>query len=325
MLQKMKKVLVVGGVGYLGGLVVDKLLEDGNQVTVYDNLLFEERYLKPVKFIYGDIRDTEKLLNLLETERFTTVVWLAALVGDPACEINLDETEQINHIAVKNFCEKLGEDSPNMIYYSTCSVYGINDSLLDETSPVNPISAYASTKYAAEKYVLDAGGIVFRLGTVFGLGDTYSRIRLDLVVNVMTMRAYLDGKIEVNGGEQWRPIISTIDIANFTVKAVNNHIPGIYNLAFRNVTMKDLGKEISGILNVPIKYNDIPYQDLRNYQVDGSKAIETFEYIPTVTVKDQVLKIHKLITEQRIKDLTSMKYHNGQYLRDLSEKVAAKI
>jgi len=316
------KVLVVGGAGYIGGIVVDVLERELWNVTVLDNLLFEERYLKPVNFIYGDIKETEEIVKV--ANEFDYVIWMAALVGDPACEIDPMMSEWINHVAVRDFCKAL-DPKVKVIFYSTCSVYGINDELLTEESEVNPISVYAKTKYAAEKYVIDRGGIVFRLGTVFGLGDSHSRLRLDLVVNVMTMRAYLDKEITVNGGEQWRPIISATDIAEFTERAVNNFVPGIYNLCYKNVTIKELGEEIAALTNVPIIYNDLPYQDLRNYRVDGSKAENTFEYKATVSVEKEVKRIFKVVSEKRIKDLTSLKYHNGQYLRNEQDKVAAKI
>ena len=181
-----KKVLVGGGSGYIGGLVVEKIIEDGHDATVFNNLLYEDRYLKPVNFIYGSILDAEHVLSVAKGHDM--VVWLAAIVGDPACEVDRELTNKVNHLAVKNFCEQFDKHIP-MIFFSTCSVYGLGEGVLDESSPTNPLSAYASTKLAAEKYVLDRGGCVFRLGTVFGLGDTYSRLRLDLVVNVMTMRA----------------------------------------------------------------------------------------------------------------------------------------
>jgi nucleoside-diphosphate-sugar epimerase len=318
----MKKVLVVGGCGYIGGLVVDNLIQVGHDVTVYDNLLYEERFLKPVKFIFGCITDTERLVSI--ANKFDVVVWLAALVGDPACEIDVQLTQKINYESVKNFCEGLDLKIP-IIFYSTCSVYGVSEGILDEDSPVNPLSSYASTKYAAEKHILERSGTIFRLGTVFGLSDTYSRIRLDLVVNVMTMKAFLDKEITVNGGEQWRPIISVIDIARYTIKCVNKPIPGVFILSYKNVTIKELGEEISKITGVKLVYNDLPYQDHRNYMVNSSKAEKAFDYKPTITVEHEVNRIYNIISEGRIKDLNLLRYHNGQYLRNQLETIGAKI
>lgn len=316
------RVLVVGGCGYIGSLVVDRLIEEGHNVTVYDNLLYEERYMKNVAFIFGCITETDKLAALASDYDF--VIWLAALVGDPACEVDKELTQKLNYEAVRDFCN-VADPKIKLIYYSTCSVYGISEGILTEESPVNPISAYAVTKYAAEEPVLKRGGIVFRLGTVFGLSDTYSRIRLDLVVNVMTMKAFLDKELTVNGGNQWRPIISVIDIAEFTVRAVITYKPGVYILSYRNITIDQLGHEIAELTGSRLIKNALPYQDLRNYIADGTKAIQTFNYQPKITVAEEVYRLYKIFSENRIKDLFSLKYHNGQYLRHHHEPIGAKI
>ncbi len=119
---------------------------------------------------------------------------------------------------IKDFCEVV---SPNkhLVFMSTCSVYGAQEGLLNEESKTNPLSSYAATKLKSEEHILAKGGTIFRLGTVFGLGDTYSRLRMDLVVNVLTMKAIKDGEITINGGEQWRPIIAVKDIAEYVTEA----------------------------------------------------------------------------------------------------------
>lgn len=317
----MAKILVVGGAGYLGGVAVDQLIEKGHSVTVFDNLTFEERYLKPVDFIYGDITDTDEVVAA--ANHFDIVVWMAALVGDPACEVDREQTELINHYAVREFCRRL-DSSVKIIFFSTCSVYGINEDFLNEDSAVAPLSLYASSKYAAESYVAERNGVILRLGTVYGLGDEHSRLRLDLVVNVMTMKAFQDGEITVNGGEQWRPIISTRDVAGFVCAAVDKFVPGTYNLCYQNVTIRDLGQKVADLTKAKIIFNDLPFQDLRNYQVDGAKAVETFGYTPCVSVEEEVSRIYKVVSERRIKDLSSPTYHNGQYLRS-KQKVARAL
>jgi nucleoside-diphosphate-sugar epimerase len=93
------KVLVVGGAGYIGGFLTDHLREVGHDVAVYDNLLFEDRFLKDCSFIYGDIRDTEKLSSIVRS--FDVVVWLAGLVGDGACAVNHGLTKALNVDSVK--------------------------------------------------------------------------------------------------------------------------------------------------------------------------------------------------------------------------------
>ena len=115
----MKKVLVVGGAGYIGGITTDILLERGYYVAVYDKLLYESRYLKDVDFIYGDIRDTEKLGKI--QNKYDEIIWLAALVGDGACSQDPELTKEINVTSIKNF---INRTKRRLIFTSTCSVYG---------------------------------------------------------------------------------------------------------------------------------------------------------------------------------------------------------
>ena len=158
----MTKVLVVGGCGYIGGFLTDFLTENKYEVTVYDNLPFETRYLKDTNFIFGDIRDKNKLQNIVGN--FDAVVWLAGLVGDGACSVNPELTKQLNVDTVKWLVDNY---SGKIIFPSTCSVYGVNNDLISESAEPNPLSLYAATKLEAEKYVLSKrpSALVFRLGT----------------------------------------------------------------------------------------------------------------------------------------------------------------
>lgn len=313
-----EKILVVGGAGYIGGLTCDNLIKNGYDVTIYDSLLYENRFLKEIPFVYGDIRDTEKLVNV--AKNFDTIVLMAALVGDPACSVDPLLTEEINFKAIKNFCDQISNDK-HIIFMSTCSVYGAQDGLLNEESQTNPLSSYASTKLKAEEYVSKKHGTIFRLGTVFGLGDTYSRIRMDLVVNVLTMKAVREGKIIINGGEQWRPIIAVKDIAGYVTEACEKKQNGIYVLSKENVVIKELGERIATLVpNTKVEYTEISFQDARNYKVDNSKSLKEFNYKAVVTVEDEVKRMIKLFEENRIENPEDKLYHNGIFLKNKKEE-----
>ena len=217
-------VLVVGGAGYVGGGIVDKLKENHN-VTVFDSLIYEESYRKDVNFVYGDIRDKDKLLSVLNKN--DAVIWLAALVGDGACSINPELTFEINSESVKFLAENFKK---RIVFLSTCSVYGAQDGMLDETSSINPLSEYASSKVQAEEYLQNSDAIIFRLGTLFGISDEFSRIRLDLVVNILVTKALTEGKLTVFGGEQWRPLLHVNDVANAINHTLEDGVTGIFNL-----------------------------------------------------------------------------------------------
>lgn len=315
--MKNKKVLVCGGSGYIGGLTCDYLLEEGFDVTVYDNLLYENRFLKDVNFINGDIRDTKKLHEV--SEDFDVIVLMAALVGDPACSVDHKLTEEINYKAIKDFCDVVSDDK-HLVFMSTCSVYGAQDGMLDESSDTNPLSSYAATKLQAEKHILDLGGTIFRLGTVFGLGDTYSRLRMDLVVNVLTMKALKYGEITINGGEQWRPIIAVKDIAGYIVEACQEKYDGIFVLSKENVVIKDLGERVALLIpGTKVNYTEISFQDARNYKVDNSKSLRTFKYQPSVSVEDEVTRMITMFLDGRVQNPEDKVYHNGVYLNNKKE------
>ena len=196
------KILITSGAGYIGGALTDILKDSKHSVKVYDSLLYEESYRKEVDFIYGDVRDKEKLSKYLKWA--DVVVWLAALVGDGACHLNPDVSFDVNETSIQWLAKRY---DGRIIFTSTCSVYGAQDGELDESSYTNPLSEYASSKLAAEKYLQKKNALIFRLGTLFGVGDTFSRIRLDLVVNTLTVRAYKDNALKVFGGDQYRPLL----------------------------------------------------------------------------------------------------------------------
>lgn len=307
----MSNTLVVGGAGYVGGCLVDSLRKYQHSITVYDNLIYENHFLKSVPFVFGDVRDREKLSSILP--KFDTVIWLAGIVGDGACAIDPFLTQSINEDSVKWLVDNY---SGKIIFPSTCSVYGINDDLIDETATLNPISIYAKTKLAAEQYIVNNAEkyLIFRLGTLFGLGDEYSRIRLDLVVNLLAKKAALGELLTVFGGQQWRPLLHVKDTATAIIYAIGNHITGLYNLSCKNYMIKEIAQEIADILkNVDIKYVDSKFEDLRNYRV-SCKKFEKLGWTPSYTLKEGIVEIYQTIKDGRLKDTESVLYSNHYYL-----------
>lgn len=317
----MKKVLVVGGAGYIGGGVTDYLIENNIPFAVYDNLTYEHHYLKPVEFIYGDIRDTDKLKQILPD--YSHVIWLAALVGDPACAIDPALTKEINQDSVKWLAENF---DGRILFTSTCSVYGANDEPVTEDSAINPLSVYAQTKYEAEKYLQDKNALIFRLGTAFGVSDTYSRIRMDLAVNVMTMNALKRGYLEVFGGAQWRPFVHVKDIARFLVNSLDTEHTDIFNIATENITINELANKIQKKTDCEIRSTDQKFQDNRNYNANTDKA-RSAGIVPETTEFDidfGIEQVVKIVKEKRVNDLNYDIYSNvkrlGSIINDYSSR-----
>ena len=309
------KVLIVGGAGYVGGGIVD-LLSKENEVTVYDSLIYENSYRKNVDFIFGDIRDYKKINNILD--QYDAVIWLAALVGDGACAINPALTHEINSETVKNLAKNF---KGKIVFLSTCSVYGAQEGILDESSEVNPLSEYASSKLIAEKYLADSDSIIFRLGTLFGIGDKFSRIRLDLVVNILTTKAYIDKKMSVFGGEQWRPLLHVKDVANAIAHTLDAQTNGVFNLHYKNFKIIEIANEIKNkISDVEIETTPLPFQDARNYQVSSEKLKDATGFQATVDLTQGIDEMYELISSNRIKDINDPRYSNQNFLQKYGVK-----
>ena len=303
-------VLVVGGAGYVGGGIVD-LLSKKHDVTVYDSLIYENSFRKDVDFIFGDIRDYKKLNPILNN--YDAVIWLAALVGDGACAINPTITHEINAETVNNLTKNF---KGKIVFLSTCSVYGAQDGILNEDSSVNPLSEYASSKLIAEKYLEESDAIIFRLGTLFGIGDQFSRIRLDLVVNILTTKALKDKKMSVFGGDQWRPLLHVKDVANAIDKTIQTDVNGIFNLHHKNYKIIELADKIKEkIPDVVIETTPLPFQDTRNYQVSSEKLKVATGFEASIEIDQGINEVYDLISSNRIKDINDPRYSNQLFLQ----------
>ena len=309
------KILVVGGAGYVGGGIVDTLSKK-NEITVYDSLIYESAFRKDVNFIYGDIRDYKKINSILNN--FDAVVWLAALVGDGACSINPTLTHEINSETVKNLVKNF---NGKIIFLSTCSVYGAQEGVLDENSEVNPLSEYASSKLIAEKYLEESDAIIFRLGTLFGISDQFSRIRLDLVVNILTTKALVDKKMSVFGGDQWRPLLHVKDVANAIEHNISSDTKGIFNLHYKNFKIIEIAEKIKEkIPDVSIETTPLPFQDARNYQVSSDKLKRETGFEASIKLSQGIEEMYNLISSNRIKDINDPRYSNQNFLQTYGVK-----
>ena len=308
----MSNILIVGGAGYVGGAVTDLLAGGEHSIRVFDMILYEDSYRKPLDFVYGDVRDKAALEPQLDWA--DTVVWLAAIVGDGACQLDPDTTIAVNQQTVKWLARKF---DGRIVFMSTCSVYGAQDSELDEDSAKNPLSLYASTKLKAESYLADKNAIIFRLGTLFGVGDLYSRIRMDLVVNFLTVRAHTVGRINVFGGDQFRPLLHVKDVARGIEKVMLHDATGVYNLHRQNVRIIDLSYQIRNHFpDLEIERTDQPFQDTRNYRVVSDRAIAAWNFDSVYSIDDGIEEVKALVIQNRIKDLDHARYSNQRYLQE---------
>ena len=218
-------ILVTGGAGYIGSVLVPKLLRAGHAVTVLDNFMFQQSSLADCcgfdgfRVVRGDCRDASLMTKLLA--QADVIIPLAALVGAPLCKNDPIGTQTINEDAVALIC-KLASQQQKIIIPVTNSGYGIGDkgTVCTEDSALRPISLYGTTKVNAERYVLAReNSVSFRLATVFGMA---SRMRMDLLVNDFTYRATQDRAVVIFEGHFKRNYIHIQDVARVFVYAINH-------------------------------------------------------------------------------------------------------
>lgn len=304
----MAKVAIVGGAGYVGGWLTDLAISEGHEVRVVDKLLYEDAYLKPVDFYFGDVLDPDTLQPHLDWA--DSVVWLAALVGDPACALNPELTFETNVGAVRRLTENFGG---RIIFPSTCSVYGAQLGELTEDSELNPLSLYAETKIEAEQVLQQASNetLIFRLGTLFGLSDTYSRLRADLVLNVLTARAVLERHMSVFGGEQYRPLLHVRDVASGMVPHIASSASGLYNLHSENVTIVQLAKQIQRhVPEAEIRTSESSFQDSRNYMVSSQRATRELGFVPHWSIDQGIAEVAAAVRSRRIPNVNLPRFSN---------------
>jgi nucleoside-diphosphate-sugar epimerase len=243
------------------------------------------------------------------------VVWLAGIVGDPACALDEELTRKINVESLRWLCQNF---DGRIIFPSTCSVYGAQDGELDEDSPTNPLSLYANTKLDAERHLRSErpGSLILRLATLAGVGDSYSRIRLDLVVNIMVVRATMLRRLQVFGGRQFRPFLDVRDVATAVVPHLESDSCGVFNIGAENTTILDLAERVvNHVPGTEIEVVDTPFEDTRNYRVSFKKAAQELGLTSLHSVDDSIERIGALIQAGRIKDPSMAQFSNLEALR----------
>ncbi len=307
-----KKILLVGGAGYIGTVLTEYFLAKNYKIKCLDALIYPKqevlnKFLKNrnYEFIHGDIRDLisiKKSLNEIDN-----VVILAGLVGDPITKKYPKEAKDINYFGIKNFIDNCSDKKiDKLVFVSTCSNYGIiNDNeKADENFNLKPLSSYAKHKVEIEKYILSLKGkvgyspTILRFATAFGLSP---RMRFDLTVNHFTKELTEKKILNIYDADTWRPYCHVNDFARLIEVVLNNKKNKtafeIFNAGSdkNNYTKKNILDEIVKILpDSKITYNNEGV-DKRNYRVDFSKVKKILNFEVQHTVPDGIKEIHKAI------------------------------
>ena len=323
----MQRILVTGGAGYIGSVSIRQLLGNGYHVRVIDNLTsggeaIVELIGRPnFEFMKADVREQDIMTSMVEG--MDIVVHLAAIVGDPACAKQPDLTREINLEASKQLyalCEGAGVS--RFIFASTCSNYGKMEgesNYLDEDSPLRPVSLYAETKVAVEKFLLEqprenrCKPTILRFSTVYGLSP---RVRFDLTVNQFTKEAHIDNKLVVFGEQFWRPYCHVQDLARSVtavIEADDNQVAfDVFNVGDTSQNFQKgqivqlIQKKIPSVRVEYVKKDEDP----RDYRVSFEKIKRQLGFEITRKVPDGIEEIHYLLRNELIANPDDARYYN---------------
>jgi nucleoside-diphosphate-sugar epimerase len=318
-------VVVFGGAGYIGSVLCRQLLEEGWRVTAFDRLLFGEHGVADLKananftLCRGDLRNLEDVSGVLQ-DRVDAAVLLAALVGEKACDLDPRATGDSNFIGAKlvaEACKYYGVS--RFIFASTDSAYGIQEGVMYEDSPVNPISLYARLKMEAERELLALANeqfhpTVLRMATIYGYSP---RMRFDLVINILSMHAWASGRIRVFGGEQWRPLVHVEDAARAYVLALGAGVELVAGEVFnvganeQNYQVRTLGEVVAEVFD-GLEIETIPQTpDLRDYRVNFDKIARVLGYGVNWQVRDGVGGIRDALEQGLVTNCEDRRYYNA--------------
>ena len=328
--EKSKNILVTGGAGYIGIHLVQMLLDDDYNVTILDNFTFGKSSINHIinhpklTIIEGDVANIKDLVKAVKNNRY--VIALAAIVGDPASSIDAEETLNLNYESSKILTEICNfYEVEKLVFASSCSVYGASTSgYLTEDSPLNPVSLYARTRIYSENYILDNSKItsptILRLSTVFGFSP---RMRYDLVVNTLLIRALKDKKFSVFGGDQWRPFVHCYDVARAFKLAIESDRKATHKQIFNvgsndmNFTIDQIGDKVSA--KFPhAKYNTVDEDvDKRNYKVSFDKITTKLGFKKKYDIEMGLNEmIEKINEDDSLLDYEDKIYSNFSQLKD---------
>jgi nucleoside-diphosphate-sugar epimerase len=324
------RILVTGGAGYLGSVLIPKLLVRRHMVRVLDVGYFGmghlRNHLPPVEILRDDVRrvmsDGGFAGELLAG--VDCVIHLAAISNDPSAELQPELTSEVNFAATCALAEAARARGIRFIFSSSCSVYGASDQVIDEQGSTAPLTVYAVSKVQAEQYLESLANatwapIILRNGTLFGYSP---RMRFDLVVNIFSLHSTLYNEIRIFGaGDHWRPFLHVADCArafiHFAELTAPRHIR--YNIANQNLRVVDVARLFEQLNpGLRVGHVELPQDDVRNYRVDCTRA-EADGYVPHVSIEDGAAQVCEAIVSGAIPDPESLFYRNAKWLSELTQ------
>lgn len=315
-----KRIFITGGAGYVGSVLVPKLLDKGYIVTVLDLMIYGEEVLpkhERLNAVKGDIRDQALLKQLLPGQ--DAVIHLACISNDPSFELNPDLGRSINLDAFEPLVRISKESGvQRFIYASSSSVYGIKEEPnVTEDMELEPLTDYSRFKAQCE-VILDRfrsddfTTVTIRPATVCGYGK---RLRLDLSVNILTNLAVNKGEITVFGGTQKRPNIHIEDMTDLyllLLELPKERISGrTWNAGYDNFTIAEIANMVRNVIGDHVRIVTTPTDDLRSYHVSSEKIRNDIGFVARHSLEDAVRDLKKAFDAGAIPDsLNDDRYFN---------------
>ncbi len=325
-------ILVAGGAGYIGSVLVPRLLDRGYNVRILDRMYWGEQPLVDVidriELVLADVRE----MPATALDGVDAVINLSGLSNDPTAEYDPEANWEMNAIATETLgqaCVDRGIE--RFVFASSCSLYdGLPPGMHDETAPIEPRGAYATSKrYGEEKLLelVDSGlcPTIMRNGTVYGYSP---RMRFDLVVNTFVKDALVSGSLFLHGGGwMWRPLVDVQDCAEAMIAALEapaDLVRGeIFNVLQSNYQIRELAMLVAGsvqLLGREVDLTEQPAPKLtRDYECSNAKLASRIGFIPSRSVVQAVSDLLDRVVDSNPAELTDPRHYNIRWLELLNE------
>jgi len=316
-------VLVTGNLGYVGDVLTNMLLQEKYEVIGCDVGYYPQGFLGLENPKINQLKKDIRNITIDDLKDVSAICHLAALSNDSIGEINPVLTENINYSATIRLA-KLAKEAgvERFIFSSSCSSYGANDNIVNESSTLSPLTAYAKSKVNSEKKILELQGEKFfptnlRSATAYGLSNS---MRLDLVANNLTCSAFTTKNVKLlSDGTAWRPLVHVEDMSNAFITVLNVQEEKIAGEAFNvgsnneNYQVKEIADKVEEIIpGSKITYAENPSKDARSYKVDFTKIKNQLGYKTKWTVDEGIKDIYRIL---KTKNFTEVDFKDKKYYR----------